>query len=81
MLSKLRDARRENTSSSQTTFEAEKKVKRFLIFYSVWLNVQVFQSAKCKDEYLTNMAKLILAIQMGDASTVRNYCGDILDHG
>ena len=81
MLSKLKDARKENSSCSKTTLEAENRVKRFLIVYSVWQNVQVFQSATSKDEYLTNMAKLILALQMGDASTVRMFCGDILENG
>ena len=43
--------------------------------------MQVFEAASSKNEYLTNMAKLILALQMGDASTVRMFCGDILENG
>ena len=81
MSSKLGSARRQNAISSHKTSEAENKVILFLISYSVWLIVQVFESASSKDEYLTNMAKLILALQMEDTSTVRMFCGDIFDNG
>ena len=38
--------------------------------------LQVFQAATTKEEYLTNMAKLILAMEIQDYRGVRKFCGD-----
>ena len=38
--------------------------------------IQVFQAATTKEEYLTNMAKLILAVEIQDLREVRKFCGD-----
>jgi hypothetical protein len=38
--------------------------------------LQVFQAARTKEEYLTNMAKLILAMEIKDYREVRKFCGD-----
>ena len=37
--------------------------------------IQVFQAATTKEEYLTNMARLILAVEIKDYREVRKICG------
>jgi hypothetical protein len=38
--------------------------------------LQVFQAASSKEEYLINMARLILAVEIKDFREVQQFCGD-----
>jgi hypothetical protein len=77
LLSKLREA---NVNNSIDTSEAENKVN--IVQYSLLTHhptitmLQVFQSASSKEEYLTNMAKLIFALEIKDFREVHKFCGD-----
>ena len=76
LLSKLRKA---NVNNSINTSEAEYKVIiiNYFLFYLPTITImQVFQSASTKEEYLTNIAKLILAMEINDFREVRQFCGD-----
>ena len=76
LLSKLREA---NVNNSINTSDAENKVNTIkyslLNHHPTMTMLQVFQSASSKEEYLTNMAKLILALEIKDFREVQQFCG------
>ena len=49
------------------------KLSMFLTQISI---LQAFLAANSKEEYLTNMAKLILAVEIKDFREVRQFCGE-----
>ena len=49
---------------------------KLLLFHTQISMLQAFLAAKSKVEYLTNMAKLILAVEIKDFREVPQFCGE-----
>ena len=60
------------------TSEAERRVISFDDEYegNNKAMMQVFQAVTTKEDYLTNMAKLILAVEIQDYREIRQFCAD-----